>query len=210
MAMLSNSGRQNAEVPFVQRLRSIRWGLFALLTLTATIGVVMLYSAAGASFSPWATNHGIRYFLAATLLFVIALVDIRIWLKFAYAGYLIGIAGLLVVQFFGAEGGGAQRWVDLGFMRLQPSELMKIALIVALARYFNAKTLEDMGKIRALITPTALVGLPAVLIFQQPDLGTSIMLVAVGGMIFFCAGVRWCASSRRVSAVIFSLLLGVV
>lgn len=183
--------RGTTEVPFVDRLRSIRWGLFALLTLTASIGVVMLYSAAGASFSPWAANHGYRFFLAASLLFFVALVDIRIWQRFAYAGYVFGILGLLTVQFFGSEGGGAQRWIDLGFMKLQPSEMMKIALIVALARYFNGKTLEDMGKISTLVVPVLLVLLPTALIFEQPDLGTSAMLAAVGAIIFFCAGVRW-------------------
>ncbi len=178
-------------IPIVERLRSIRWGLFALLSLTAAIGVVMLYSAAGASFSPWAANHGYRYLLTATFLFGIALVDIRIWLRLAYPGYVVGILLLLFVVFFGTLGGGAQRWIDLGVMRLQPSELMKIALIVALARYFNGKTLEEMGKITTLLVPLGLVLLPAILIFEQPDLGTSIMVVAVGGIVFFCAGVRW-------------------
>ena len=99
----SKAVRPGIEVPFVERLKAIRWTLFALLSLITLVGIIMLYSAAGADFSRWSIKHGYRYLASVTLLFAIALIDIRFWLRYAYVGYFAGILGLLFVTFFGVS-----------------------------------------------------------------------------------------------------------
>jgi len=120
----------------------------------------------------------------------IALVDIRIWLKFAYLFYGFSLILLILVEVMGFIGMGAQRWLDLGYFNLQPSEIMKITLVLALARYFHGMGMEDIDRPTRLLIPLVMVGIPTVLILRQPDLGTAIMLVMASGGLFFVAGVR--------------------
>jgi len=117
-------------------------------------------------------------------------VDIRLWLRYAYGIYAVAFALLVAVEFLGDVGMGAQRWINLGVINLQPSEVMKIALIIVLARYFHALPEEAECKLRYLIWPAALALAPAALVLRQPDLGTAMMLLMVGGAVFFMAGVR--------------------
>jgi len=120
----------------------------------------------------------------------VALVDIRVWLRVAYAIYVVALLLLIAVELRGAIGMGAQRWIDLGVIQLQPSELMKVAVVLALARYFNSIPIEEIGRPTKLIIPILLVIVPAVLVLKQPDLGTALMLIMGGGALFFLAGVR--------------------
>jgi rod shape determining protein RodA len=121
----------------------------------------------------------------------VASIDLRFWLRSAYAFYAISFLLLVAVEIRGAVGMGAQRWIDLGVIQLQPSEFMKIAVVLVLARYFSGLTPEDVGRPTRLILPCLLVFIPAALVLKQPDLGTAMMLVLTGGAIFFLAGVRW-------------------
>ncbi len=121
-------------------------------------------------------------------MFVIALIDVRWWYKLAWPIYFIGFAMLVVVEIMGHIGMGAQRWIDLGIIQLQPSELMKIAVVMVLARYFHAATLEDMRRIPFLIVPALIIIAPVGLVLLQPDLGTSLMIVMAGVSMFFMAG----------------------
>jgi rod shape determining protein RodA len=150
----------------------------------------MLYSAANGSFEPWAVRHLIRFGVALGMLVVVALVDIRIWLRLAYPIYGLTFLLLVAVEVMGTIGMGAQRWIDLGVITLQPSEMMKVALVLALARFFHAPTLEEVWRPTRLLTPIFLVLAPVALVLKQPDLGTALMLMMVGGAIFFLAGVR--------------------
>ncbi len=173
-----------------QKLWSVHWFLVVLLGTTASIGFAMLYSAAGGHLDPWASRQIARFGIGVAMLIAVAVTDIRVWIRYAYLLYLISLALLTAVEFFGIVGMGAQRWIDLGVINLQPSELMKIALVLALARYFHGLNVEDVGRPLYLIPPLFLVGVPTALVLRQPDLGTALMLLMIGGIVFFAAGVR--------------------
>jgi len=183
--------KRNPEMTLRQKVWQINWGLVLLLCLIAGVGFAMLYSAANGSMSPWASRQMVRFGIGLTIMFIVALIDIRIWFRYAYFIYLGVLALLGAVEVMGTIGMGAQRWIDLGFIRLQPSEVMKVALILALARYFHGVASEDIGRPTFLLLPIALVLAPAALVLKQPDLGTAGMLLLAAAAVFFCAGVRW-------------------
>ncbi len=173
-----------------QKLLDIRWLFVLLVCLIAAIGVAMLYSAASGNLQPWASRHAVRFAMGLAVMLCVALVDIRIWLRFAYVFYGISLGLLIMVEVMGFIGMGAQRWIDVGYFTLQPSELMKIAQVLALARYFHGLGIDDISRPTRLIVPLLMIGVPATLVLRQPDLGTGLMLVMAGGAIFFVAGVR--------------------
>ncbi len=173
------------------RLRRIHWGLVLLLCSVASIGFLLLYSAAGGNFAPWLDKQLARFGAAFVIMLCVGLVPIRLWLRYAYVAYAASLGLLVVVEFVGVLGGGAERWINLGVIRLQPSEVMKIALIMALARYFHRLDYQRVGGILTLVPPILIIVVPAALVLKQPDLGTAVILVAVGAAIFFLAGVRW-------------------
>ncbi len=172
------------------RLSQINWGVIALLCTVSGIGFGMLYSAAGANVDPWASQQMTRFGVGMVVLFGVALTDIRFWLKYAYMFYLAALAMLVLVEFMGSGAMGAQRWIHLGYFRVQPSEFMKIAMVLALARYFHRINMEDIARPTQLLVPAMIVLVPALLVLKQPDLGTAAMIIVVGGAIFFLAGVR--------------------
>jgi rod shape determining protein RodA len=173
------------------KVLGINWGLLLLLTCIACMGFAMLYSAANGHWQPWAAKQVARFAVAVVIMILVAAVDLRFWLRSAYLIYIAAVVLLVAVEVRGAVGMGAQRWIDLGIIQLQPSELMKISLVLALARYFSMLTVEEIGRPVRLVIPAFLILLPAALVMKQPDLGTAMMLVLSGGAIFFLAGVRW-------------------
>ncbi len=166
------------------------WGLVLLVTLLGVAGVAMLYSAGGASWQPWAQAQALRLLICLGLMLFIAITDIRLWLRMAYVLYGLTLFLLLVVEIKGHIGMGAQRWLNLGFMVLQPSELMKITLLLALARYFHNLPPERITDFGALITPVLLLMAPVGLVLLQPNLGTALLLILATGAVFLAAGVR--------------------
>ena len=120
-----------------RKILQINWGLVLLITATAAVGIAMLYSAANGSWNPWATRQIARYGVGLVILITIALVDIRFWYRYAYLIYGILLVMLIAVEVVGSVGMGAQRWINLGVVKLQPSELMKVGIALALARYFH-------------------------------------------------------------------------
>ncbi len=178
---------------FAEKLWNINWGLVFLLAAIASLGFAMLYSAANGSWQPWAAKQAVRFGVGVLIMLGMAMVDLRFWLRYgaAYVFYVVAVALLVWVELRGHTGMGAQRWIDLGVIQLQPSEIMKVALVVALARYFHAMAPEEIGNPLWLIPPTLLVLGPAALVLKQPDLGTAMVLVLAGGAMFFLAGVRW-------------------
>ena len=172
-----------------KRLLQLNWGMVLLIIATAGVGFAMLYSAAGGNLDPWASRQVMRFSVGLALMFFVALVDLRVWRQLSYPAYALGILLLIAVEFVGASGGGAQRWIDLGVMRLQPSEVMKIALVMALARYFHGVPAEETGRIHHLIVPIVLVAVPVAMVVQQPDLGTALVLAMIGGAMLWLAGV---------------------
>jgi len=173
-----------------QKLLHLHWLFVVLMTLTASIGFAMLYSAAGGDFDPWASRQMVRFGMGLLGMVVVAVTDIRLWLRYAYAFYFLVLALLLAVEIAGFVGMGAQRWISLGIFNVQPSELMKVALVLALARYFHGGSIEDVGRPLYLVPPALMIIVPAVLIIRQPDLGTTLMLVLASVAMFFAAGVR--------------------
>ncbi|MDX1739465.1 MAG: FtsW/RodA/SpoVE family cell cycle protein, partial [Alphaproteobacteria bacterium] len=190
MSSFSSSSFSQKELSLGQKFWRLNWGLMLILTLIACVGFAMLYSAAKGSWDPWASRQAVRFGIGFVIMIAIALIDIRLWMRLSYILYGIGFLLLIAVEVAGQVGMGAQRWIDLKVIVLQPSEIMKIALVLALARYFHGVAIEDIGRIRTLIIPLLLVFLPVGLILKQPDLGTSLMLVAGSGVLFFLAGVR--------------------
>lgn len=183
-------GSHRAEQRLAEKLLNINWGLVLLLTVVAGVGFAMLYSAANGSWYPWASKQALRYVVTVLVMLAVALVDIRTWLRAAYGFYAAAMVLLVAVELKGAVGMGAQRWIDLGVIQLQPSELMKIALVMVLARYFSGLGPEEVARPLRLVVPAVLVLVPAALVLKQPDLGTAMMLVLGGGAMFFLAGVR--------------------
>ncbi len=181
---------QNPELTLQQKIWQLNWTFLLLLVGCVSVGVAMLYSAANGSWEPWAKMHAIRFGVLLCGLLVAALIDMRLWMRYAYVIYALALLLLGYVEVAGLIGKGAQRWIDLPFMRFQPSETMKIAIVLALARYFHGLSYEDMGRISNLAVPVLLVAAPALLIIRQPDLGTAILLGALAMMVFFLAGVR--------------------
>ena len=172
----------------IDKVQHMNWGLILIIVAIASIGFTALYSAAGGSFDPWASRQMMRFGIGFVAMFIIALVDVRLWYRLAWPAYWGGFLLLLIVEVMGHIGMGAQRWIDLGIIKLQPSELMKIAVVLVLARYFHSATLEDMRRFTFLLIPAGLVFLPVGLVLLQPDLGTSLMMVMAGGALFFIAG----------------------
>jgi len=178
-------------LPLLEKLAHVRWSFVLLLCVLGAVGGAMLYSAGDGNLEPWALRHVTRFGVAVCIMLAVAMTDVRFWLRYAYIFYGAALLLLAAVEIAGTIGMGAQRWIDLGFVSLQPSELMKIALILALARYFHRLSAEEVRKPWKLILPAILAVLPAVLVLKQPDLGTATMLLASAAALFFCAGVSW-------------------
>jgi len=182
---------RNPEITLVDRISQINWGVVALVMTIAGFGLAMLYSAAGGNIDPWASRQAARFGIGLAAMLVVAVIDLRFWMRWSYTIYAGALVLLIAVEVMGTIGMGAQRWIDLGFFQLQPSEVMKIALVLALARYFHARPLEDVARIGVLVPPLIMVALPTALVLKQPDLGTAIMLILGAAALFFAAGVRW-------------------
>ncbi|MBU0725417.1 MAG: rod shape-determining protein RodA [Alphaproteobacteria bacterium] len=180
----------NRDMTLGQKLLQMNWMLILLLIVICTVGFAMLYSAANGNWQPWAVRQMMRFSAALGLMVIIALIDVRFWMRWAYVIYLGALALLVVVEVAGDIGMGAQRWIDLGVIQLQPSEVMKVALILGLARYFHGVGHEETARPLMLLLPIAMIGAPALLVLKQPDLGTAGMLIMAGTALLFLAGVR--------------------
>lgn len=174
-----------------RKLLYLNWPLVFLLTAVSGFGFLMLYSVAGGSTSPWVTPQVQRFGLGMTVMIGMAMVPIWFWRNMAVLGYGVALLLLVLVEFIGVERNGSQRWLDLGPMDLQPSELMKISLIMLLAAYYDWLPLNRVSKPVWIIVPLLFIAVPSYLVLSQPDLGTTILLVAGGGAVMFLAGVHW-------------------
>lgn len=184
------TGFKNQSLSLKEKLINLSFSYILFIVILASIGIVMLYSAANGHWRPWALNQMVRFSLGFTVMIVFALTDLRVFLRYAYLFYFITLILLIIVEITGHIGMGAQRWINLGFIKLQPSELMKIALVLALARYFHSSSLQAIESVRGIIAPLLMVLFPAFLVMTQPDLGTALMLIFTAGAIFFIVGVQ--------------------
>lgn len=188
--MYKEFGLRNQNLTIKEKLQNISWIYIFLIVMMASIGTLMLYSAAGGSWTPWALNHFIRFILGFVIMITIALIDIRYFIKNAYTFFIITCILLIIVDIGGHTGMGATRWIDLKIIKIQPSELIKIAVVLAIAKYFHNSSLQDIESIKGIIAPILMTIIPATLIILQPDLGTAVMIIICAGIMFFIAGVQ--------------------
>ena len=184
----------------IRKVLHLNWPIIMLLIAVASAGFLMLYSVAGGSTRPWVEPQMQRFALGFVLMLIVAMIPIWFWRNMAFLAYAGSVVLLLGVEFFGEVRMGAQRWIDLGFMRLQPSELTKITLVMFLAAYYdwlpNKKTSHPFW----VAVPVLLILLPTMLVLNQPDLGTALLLLVGGATVMFLAGVHWAYFATVVSA----------
>jgi rod shape determining protein RodA len=182
---------REASFDLTGKILQINWLYVLLLCGLAGVGYAALYSAAGGSPEPYATRHALRFGFGLVMMICVALIDIRFIARLAWPAYAVGVGLLVLVMRVGHVGKGAQRWVELGGLQVQPSEMMKLALILALASWFHKASWERVGNPLFLLPPVIAVLIPVGLILKEPNLGTAMITAMLGGAIFFAAGVRW-------------------
>lgn len=182
----------STETILVEKLKQLPGGILTVTFALFLIGVIVLFSAAKGNFNPWASRQIANAIVAMPIVIAIMLTDIRYWFKISYKVYLFGLVLLLAVKFIGVEGGlGAQRWLKLGPIQFQPSELMKVFLVMALARYYHLLHLNNLHRLTSLVVPIAITGVAAGLILIQPNLGTAAIICMVAGFMMFITGISW-------------------
>jgi rod shape determining protein RodA len=202
MSLSSLSLSTPAPVGFGEKVWRINWGLILVLTAIAAVGVVALYSAAGGRFDPWAGKHAMRYGVALGLCLIVALIHPKVWLALAWPIYITSMLLLVAVDVIGKIGMGAQRWLMLGPLQIQPSEIAKVAVILLLARYYHGLTRERAERFLYTLPPLLIIMAPVALVMVQPDLGTAMMVLMGGAALLFVAGVRiWMFLGAAVAAV---------
>ncbi|NDF12744.1 MAG: rod shape-determining protein RodA [Proteobacteria bacterium] len=179
------------ETRLLAKFSQLHFGLIFLVCAVSAAGFAMLYSAAGGSWEPWAGRQLSRFLMCIPVVLFIAVTDIRLWFKYAYKAYFIGLALLIIVELIGFVGMGAQRWVNVGGVNFQPSEMMKIFLVLALARYFHTIHQQNTPHLAFLIPPGIMIVVPVALVLIQPNLGTSFVILMTGIGIMFLAGIGW-------------------
>ncbi len=204
---IMNQGYGRRSTGLRHKLLEFNWAFLFLLCVVAGFGFLMLYSVAQ-GLTPWALPQMIRFAVGVAVLLAVALVDIRIWMALAYPFYILALVLLVGVEVMGSVGMGAQRWIDLGVFQLQPSELMKVALVLALARYYHGLTLDQVSHPVALILPLIMIAMPVALVLLQPDLGTAVLLAAGGVSLIFLAGVHWAYLMGAMAAVVAAVPIG--
>ena len=183
-----------------RKLLHVHWPIVLLLTAVTGFGLLMLYSVSGGNPERWMEPQAKRFVAGMILMLIIAMIPIWFWRNMAFLGYFVALALLVAVELFGETGGGAQRWINLGFMRLQPSELMKIGIVMILAAYYDWLPSNRVSHPFWLALPILLILVPTALVVSQPDLGTAILLLGGGGAMLFFAGVHWAYFATVVAA----------
>ena len=173
------------------RLADMNWFIVSIMAIVTCIGLAMMYSAGGGENAQYFTQQLMRFILAFGLMMTLALMPMRLLMDYAYVVYFGCVLVLVVVDVVGHIGMGAQRWLKVGGLNLQPSEFMKLAVILVLARYFHQIHPEDIKRLPVLVIPLLIIALPAFFILRQPNLGTTTIMVGVGVVMCFLAGVQW-------------------
>lgn len=178
------------EFSLPQKINNLNWLLIYLILSLIAIGCLMLYSAGGGSFQPWLIRQLVFVLIFFPIMIVIAIIDIRFWFKIAYLAYGVALLMVIFVDIAGHNALGATRWFRIGPLTIQPSEIMKVCLIFALARYYSDIEVEEVGKLKYTIIPLLLIAVPVFFVFDQPDLGTASILLLSGVAVLFAAGIK--------------------
>ena len=174
-----------------ERLSYVNLPILILIIAISAIGFLMLFSVAGGSLEPWAKLQMIRFSFGFLLMLIIAFVPIWFWRNISGLAYIMSIVLLVVVEFYGVAGMGAVRWIDLGFMRLQPSEIVKVTVVMFLASYYDWLPKNKVSRPLWIFLPLIIIILPVLMVLRQPDLGTGLLILIGGLTILFVAGVSW-------------------
>ncbi len=189
----------------IVKISEFDWTFGLALALIAGTGALMMFSVAGSSWDPWAAKHLTRFGICFLLMIALAMVDIRVWFALAYPVYGIGLLLLIAVELVGDVRMGAQRWLDLGFISFQPSEIMKVGIVLALARFYHGMSAESARMSWWLLVPAAMIAAPVLLVAHQPDLGTAMLIALTGGAIVVLAGLSW----RIIAAIVGTFLVSI-
>ncbi len=175
------------------KVTELDWRLVALLCVVAFVGTAMLYSIAGGEWQPWAMDHLVRFGAMLVVMLALAMVHPKWWFRAAYPMYAVLLVMVLMIEFtpLGYVAGGARNWLNLGFIRIQPAEFMKLGLVLALARWYHNHTAQEARWSWKLLIPVAMIGVPFLLVAKQPDLGSAMIIGLTGGMVMFVAGLSW-------------------
>ena len=174
-----------------ERLSYVNLPILILIIAISAIGFLMLFSVAGGSLEPWAKLQMIRFSFGFLLMLIIAFVPIWFWRNVSGLAYIVSIVLLVVVEFYGVAGMGAVRWIDLGFMRIQPSEIVKVTVVMFLASYYDWLPKNKVSRPLWILLPLIIIILPVLMVLRQPDLGTGLLILIGGLTILFVAGVSW-------------------
>lgn len=189
----------------IVKFSQIDWPFAIALSLIAASGALMMFSVAGSSWEPWAAAHLFRFGFCLVLMVTLALIDLRVWFAIAYPLYAVGLLLLVAVEFVGDTRMGATRWLDLGFVSFQPSEIMKVGIVLALARFYHGLSAESARLSWWLLIPAAMIAAPVLLVAHQPDLGTALLIAMTGATVVVLAGLSW----RVIGAAVISFLVAI-
>ncbi len=178
------------QLTFFQKLRSFDYTLLTCIMLIGLIGIFSMYSTDGGEILYHTKNHTLRFCIFFTMMIIISFINIRVWHNLSYLFYFVTLLLLVWASFYGITASGSQRWINLYFINLQPSELMKIAIIACFAKYYHRAQIQDISKITNILVPIIVLILPIFLVISQPDLGTSILIALSGIIVLWLSGVN--------------------
>ncbi|MBY0564206.1 MAG: rod shape-determining protein RodA [Hyphomonadaceae bacterium] len=183
---------QQAPRTILERFTKMNWGIINVLVLIACVGVAMHFSVSSGEWTDMPLTHGLRFAALAVVMFLAAMaLDARFWLTIAYPLYAVALLLLIAVEVAGETRMGATRWLDIGPVSMQPSEIMKIAIVLALARYYHFLDPRRTGTVLWIVPPFLMIVAPVALVMHQPDLGTALMILFAGVCVMFLGGLLW-------------------
>ena len=188
--MILSTSLNSTSYSFIDKLKAVDYFLIIIVAIIGSISVVSIYSTESGNFSFYTKNHLTRFLVFFSMFLVLSFVRVSVWYRQAYIFYILGILLLLLVIFFGISASGSKRWINFFIMNLQPSELMKIAIIVCFARYYHRIQSSDIQSYKYLLQPIILLLIPCYLVITQPDLGTAILIAGSGLAIIWLAGLN--------------------
>ena len=188
--MIISTSLNSSSYSFFDKLKAVDYFLIIIVAIIGSMSVLSIYSTESGNFSFYTKNHLTRFLVFFSMFLVLSFVRVSVWYRQAYIFYILGILLLLLVIFFGISASGSKRWINFFIMNLQPSELMKIAIIVCFARYYHRIQSSDIQSYKYLLQPIILLLIPCYLVITQPDLGTAILIAGSGLAIIWLAGLN--------------------
>ena len=178
------------QLTFFQKIRSFDFTLLFCIFLLGVISSFSMYSTDGGELLYHSKSHILRFLIFFTMMIILSFLSIRFWHAIGYLFYIIVLGLLIWTSFYGITSSGSQRWLNLYFLNLQPSELMKIAIIICYAKFYHRSQIENINQLKNLLIPITILVIPILLVVSQPDLGTSILIALSGIIVLWLAGIN--------------------